>query len=90
MVFVGLGQLIKKDRLKDDYRDIVDVIGIESFCALVDTFGGSSLWIPKARSIITASEIEDEVKIRSSRGESVEKIARDLEITYAEARKYSK
>lgn len=45
---MGLAMLVKKSHLNADQQEVADIIGLENYQALVDTFGGSQIWIPKA------------------------------------------
>lgn len=87
---MGLGRYVKKSHLNADQQDIADIIGFENYCALIDVYGGSQIWIPKARSLITNAELATLVKQLKQDGNTIEQIARDLEIPYADVKKYSK
>lgn len=54
---MGLAMLVKKSHLNADQQEVADIIGLENYQALVDTFGGSQIWIPKARSLVSSPEI---------------------------------
>ena len=38
---MGLAMLVKKSHLNADQQEVADIIGLENYQALVDTFGGS-------------------------------------------------
>lgn len=87
---MGLAQLVKISHLNADQQEVVDIIGLDNYRALVDTFGGSQIWIPKARSLVSQTEISTYIKSRRQSGDTVEQIARDLELPVSEVRRLSK
>ena len=87
---MGLAQLVKKSHLNPDQQEVADVIGLDNYRALVDTFGGSPIWIPKARSLVSSPEISEYVRSRRQQGDTPEQIARELEIPVSEVRRLSK
>lgn len=87
---MGLAQLVKKSHLNSDQQEVADIIGLENYRALVDAFGGSPIWIPKARSLVSSPEISEHIRIRRQQGDSPEQIARDLELPVSEVRRLSK
>lgn len=87
---MGLAQLVKKSHLNPDQQEVADVIGLDNYRALVDTFGGSPIWIPKARSLVSSPEISEHIRSRRQQGYSPEQIARELEIPVSEVRRLSK
>ena len=82
---MGLAMLVKKSHLNADQQEVADIIGLENYQALVDTFGGSQIWIPKAR-----SEISTYIRSRRQNGDTPEQIARELELPVSEVRRLSK
>ena len=42
---------IRPDDIPDEYRDLVDALGMDVFLALTDLCGGQSLYIPKPESL---------------------------------------
>ncbi|MCI5668795.1 MAG: hypothetical protein MR291_08575 [Oscillospiraceae bacterium] len=87
---MGLAMLVKKSHLNADQQEVADIIGLENYRALVDAFGGSPIWIPKARSLVSSPEISEHIRIRRQQGDSPEQIARELEIPVSEVRRLSK
>ncbi len=87
---MGLAQLVKKSHLNPDQQEIADIIGLDNYRALVDTFGGTPIWIPKARSLVSTSEISYHIRCRRQHGDSPEQIARELELSVSEVRRLSK
>ncbi len=87
---MGLAQLIKKSHLNPDQQEVADIIGLDNYQALVDTFGGSPIWIPKARSLVSSPEISEHIRSRRQQGDTPEQIARELEIPVSEVRRLSK
>ena len=87
---MGLSRLVKQSHLNEDQQEIVDIIGIDNYRELIDTFGGTPIWIPKARSVVPTPEIVDYIKNRMQHGDLVEQIARDLEMPVSEVRRLSK
>lgn len=83
---MGLAQLVKKSHLNPDQQEVADVIGLDNYRALVDTFGGDRIWIPKAKSLVSAAEISEYIRSRRRQGDSIEQIARDLEMPIADVR----
>lgn len=83
---MGLAQLVKKSHLNPDQQEVADVIGLDNYRALVDTFGGDRIWVPKAKSLVPAAEIAEYIRSRRQNGDTVEQIARDLELPIAEVR----
>lgn len=83
---MGLAQLVKKSHLNPDQQEVADIIGMDNYRALVDTFGGDRIWIPKAKSLVPTAEIAEHIRSRRQNGDSVEQIARDLELPIAEVR----
>lgn len=84
---MGLAKLVKKSRLNSDQQDVVNIIGLENYQALVDNFGGDRLWIPKAKTLVTPEEIAEYIRSRRNDGDSVEQIARELEMPFSEVRR---
>lgn len=87
---MGLSRLVKQSHLNEDQQEIVDIIGIDNYRELIDTFGGTPIWIPKARSVVPTPEIVDYIKNRMQNGDLAEQIARDLEMPVSEVRRLSK
>ena len=87
---MGLAMLVKKSHLNADQQEVADIIGLENYQALVDTFGGSQIWIPKARSLVSSPEISTYIRSRRQNGDTPEQIARELELPVSEVRRLSK
>lgn len=87
---MGLAKLVKKSHLNEDQQEVADIVGIENYRDLIDTFGGSPIWVPKARSLVPAAEITDYIRTRIQNGDLPEQIARDLELPVSEVRRLSK
>lgn len=84
---MGLAMLVKKSHLNADQQEVADIIGLENYRALIEAFGGDRLYIPKARSIVPAAELANEVRRRRQNGDSTEQIARELEMPAADIRR---
>ena len=87
---MGLERLILLSHLNEEQQEVVDIIGMDNYKALISVFGGSAIWIPKARSLIPTPEIVDYIKTRLQKGDLPGQIARDLEMPAAEVRRLSK
>lgn len=87
---MGLSQLVKLSHLNEDQQEIVDIIGMDNYRDLIDTFGGTPIWIPKARSLVPTPEIVHYIKTRIQNGDLAEQIARDLEMPVSEVRRLGK
>ena len=87
---MGLAMLVKKSHLNADQQEVADIIGLENYQALVDTFGGSQIWIPKAQSLVSSPEISTYIRSRRQNGDTPEQIARELELPVSEVRRLSK
>lgn len=87
---MGLAMLVKKSHLNADQQEVADIIGLENYQTLVDTFGGTQIWIPKARSLVSAPEIATYIRERRQNGDTPEQIARELELPVSEVRRLSK
>lgn len=85
-----MSALVETRHLNEDQAEVAEIIGIDSYRKLIDAFGGSQIWIPKARSLVPGTEIAGEVRCRRLAGESYEHIARELELSIADVRKMSK
>lgn len=90
MIKMGLAQLVKLSHLNAEQQEVVDIIGIDNYRDLIDTFGGSPVWIPKARSLVPAPEISDYIRTRLQNGDQAGQIAHDLEMPVSEVRRLSK
>lgn len=84
---MGLAQLVRQSHLNEGQQEIVDIIGIDAYRALMEYFGGSQIWIPKPSSLVPAAEIATEIRARRQRGDSPLQIARELELPLAEVKK---
>lgn len=84
---MGLAQLVKQSHLNEGQKEIVDIIGIDAYRALMEYYGGSQIWIPKPSSLVPGAEIAAEIRTRRQRGDSPLQIARELELPLAEVKK---
>lgn len=84
---MGLAQLVKQSHLNEGQKEIVDIIGIDAYRALMEYYGGSQIWIPKPSSLVPSAEIAAEIRTRRQRGDSPLQIARELELPLAEVKK---
>lgn len=84
---MGLAQLVRQSHLNEGQQEIVDIIGIDAYRALMEYFGGTQIWIPKPSSLVPAAEIATEIRARRQRGDSPLQIARELELPLAEVKK---
>ncbi len=87
---MGLERLVLLSHLNADQQEVVDIIGLDNYKALISIYGGSSIWIPKARSLVSVPEITDYIKTRLQKGDLPGQIARDLEMPVSEVRRLSK
>lgn len=85
-----MARLVRLSHLNEDQQEVADIIGMDNYRDLIDTFGGTSIWIPKARSLVPTAEITDYIKTRIQKGDLAEQIARDLEMPVSEVRRLSK
>ncbi|MBQ8171785.1 MAG: hypothetical protein IJZ95_07355 [Oscillospiraceae bacterium] len=84
---MAMSDLVQLHHLNEEQQAVVDVIGIDNYRALMDVYGGDRLWIPKAKSLVPAPELADHVRCRKQKGDSIEQIARDLQLTASDVRK---
>lgn len=87
---MAMSDLVELRHLNEEQQAVVDVIGIDNYRALMDEYGGSQLWIPKAKSLVPISEITHHIRCRRQNGDTLEQIARDLELPLADVRRLSK
>lgn len=87
---MGLERLVLLSHLNTDQQEVVDIIGMDNYKSLINIYGGSPIWIPKARSLVPVPEIVDYIKMRLQKGDLPGQIARDLEMPVAEVRRLSK
>ncbi len=87
---MGLERLVLLSHLNADQQDVVDIIGMDNYKALISTYGGSPIWIPKARSLVPTPEIIHYIKMRIQNGDLPGQIAHDLEMPVSEVRRLSK
>ena len=87
---MGLERLVLLSHLNADQQDVVDIIGMDNYKALISTYGGSPIWIPKARSLVPTPEIIHYIKMRIQNGDLPGQIAHDLEMAVSEVRRLSK
>ena len=84
---MAMSSLVELRHLNEEQQAVVDIIGIDNYRALMDVYGGDRLWIPKAKSLIPAPELVDHVRCRKQKGDSIEQIANDLQLTVSDVRK---
>lgn len=87
---MGLSKLIKGSSLNPDQQEVADIIGFDKYCKLIDVFGGSPLWIPKARSLVPAKEISEYVRERQLNGCTTDQISKELELSSSDVRRLLK
>ena len=87
---MAMSSLVELRHLNEEQQAVVEIIGIDNYRSLMDVYGGDRIWIPKARSLVPAAEITDEVKRRRQNGDNIEQIARELELTIYDVRKMLK
>lgn len=87
---MGLERLIKKSHLNEEQQEVADVIGFDNYCDLIATYGGSAVWVPKARSLVPSAEITDYIRTRYQNGYSDYQIAQELELPVSEVRRRRK
>lgn len=87
---MGLSKLIKESSLNLDQREVSDTIGFDKYCLLIDAFGGSPVWIPKARSLVPAKDISEYIRERRLNGCTTEQISKELELTSSDVRRLLK
>lgn len=85
-----MSDLVLLSHLNEGQQEIVDIIGMDNYKALINVYGGSPIWIPKARSLVPTPEIVHYIKSRIQHGDLPGQIARDLEMSLAEVRRLSK
>jgi len=81
-----MSNLVELRHLNEEQQAVVDLIGIDNYRALIDVYGGDRLWIPKAKSLIPTPELADHVRCRKQKGDSIEQIAGDLQLTASDVR----
>lgn len=84
---MGLAQLVKLSHLNEGQQEVVDIIGIDAYRALMEYFGGTAIWIPKPSSVVPNAEVAAEIRNRRQRGDSLLQISRELELPLAEVKK---
>lgn len=82
-----MSDLVLLSHLNADQQAVVEIIGMDNYRALMDVYGGDRIWIPKARSLISTSELADYIRQRKQNGDGNEQIAHDLEISLSDVRK---
>lgn len=87
---MGLERLVLLSHLKSEQQEIVELIGMDNYKALIKVYGGSPIWIPKARSLVPKPEIVHYIKSRIQHGDLPGQIARDLEMPEGDVRRLSK
>ena len=87
---MAMSDLVELRHLNEDQQAVVDAIGIDSYRALMDEYGGSQLWIPKAKSLVPAAEVAHHIRCRRQNGDTFEQIARDLELPLSDVRRLFK
>ncbi|MCM1277104.1 MAG: hypothetical protein NC299_17380 [Lachnospiraceae bacterium] len=87
---MGLERLVLLSHLNEEQQEVVDIIGMDNYKALISIYGDSSIWIPKARSPVPNSEIVDYIKMRLQKGDLPGQIAHDLEMPVSEVRRPGK
>lgn len=87
---MGLERLVLLSHLNEDQQEVVDIIGMDNYKALISVYGGSPIWIPKAKSLVPTPEIIHYIKMRIQNGDLPAQIAHDLEMPVAEVRRLSK
>ncbi len=90
MIKMGLEQLVKLSHLNAEQQEVVEIIGIDNYRELINIFGGSPIWIPKAKSLVPTPEIIHYIKTRIQNGDLPKQIAHDLEMPVSEVRRLSK
>lgn len=85
-----MSDLVLLSHLNEGQQEIVDIIGMDNYKALINIYGGSPIWIPKARSLVPKPEIEHYIKSRIQHGDLPRQIARDLEMSEGDVRRLSK
>lgn len=85
-----MSDLVLLSHLNEGQQEIVDIIGMDNYKALINVYGGSPIWIPKARSLVPTPEIIQYIKTRMQKGDLPGQIARDLEMSEADVRRLSK
>lgn len=85
-----MSDLVLLSHLNEGQQDIVEIIGMDNYKALMNVYGGSPIWIPKAKSLVPTPEIIHYIKTRMQKGDLPGQIARDLEMSEADVRRLSK
>lgn len=52
---------IRRDDLTEEQQQLADLIGIESLCKLIETYGGTTIYVPKPDSF-TRSERDERIR----------------------------
>lgn len=84
---MAMSDLVELRHLNEDQQAVADIIGMDSYRALMDVYGGDRIWIPKAKSLLPAAELADHARCRKQSGYSIEQIAREMELTPSDVRK---
>lgn len=87
---MGLERLVLLSHLNAEQQEVVNIIGMDNYKALINVYGGSPIWIPKAKSLVPTPEITHYIKARMQKGDLPGQIAHDLEMPVAEVRRLSK
>lgn len=78
---------ISVDDIPESFRDIVEVVGIESFCKIVKSFGGMSLYIPREEKLL--KPVRDKM-IRESKSSDYRMLCREFGLSESHLRKILK
>lgn len=76
---------IRLEDIPSSYRDIVKVVGVDSFIELCKLFGGSSMYFPTARTIL--KPVRDENIKREFNGSNIRELSLKHSICETQIRK---
>ena len=76
---------IRMEDIALEYRDIAELLGVESFLGLVRLCGGQNIYIPKMESVIRASR--DRTMMACFSGDNYKELARKYGLTERRIRK---
>ena len=74
-----LMELLSLDDLQGESKDLAELLGLETFKALVESFGGANIYIPKADSLILP--LRNDLIVREYDGGNVFELSRKWGLT---------
>lgn len=77
-----LSALIRPEHLNEEQLEVAQIIGFECYRALIYSFVGSGIWIPKATTLVPKEEYTAVIHEMSEKGFTINQIASKLDIPF--------